>query len=205
MSGGNARRFRIIERQSVHRGFYGLDVLTLEHERFAGGWTGPLRRELLVQRPAVAVLPYDAMADLVVLVEQFRVGCIDVCPEPWLLEAVAGLIEPGETVETVAAREVREETGLELGRLVRVGRYRASPGGTSEHADVFIGEVVAAEAGTFGVAHEGEDIRTHVVPATEAFAMVATGRITAANGVIPLLWLQLHRERVRREWQRAAA
>jgi hypothetical protein len=30
--------------------------------------------------------------------------------------------------------------------------------------------------------------------------MVRDGRITAANSVIPILWLELNRERLRREW-----
>lgn len=199
-------RFRILARNRVHDGFYRLDVLTVAHERFLGGWTGPLRRELLVQRPAVAVLPYDPARDLVVLVEQFRTGCVDQPGEPWLVEAVAGLVEPGEAPPDVAAREVREETGLAIGRTEFVCRYHASPGGTSEQVDVFVAEVDAgAGAGVFGVAHEDEDIRTLVVPALEAFAMFADGRIIAANSVIPLLWLQLHRDRLRAGWRRAAA
>lgn len=207
MSGDDSEpRFRILTRERVHDGFYRLDLLTLTHERFLGGWTEPLRRELLVQRPAVAVLPYDPARDLVVLVEQFRTGCVDRPGDPWLVEAVAGLVEPGEPATAVAAREVQEETGLEIGRTEFVCRYHASPGGTSEQVDVFVAEVDAGAAGgVFGMAHEGEDIRTLVLPALEAFAMVADGRIIAANSVIPLLWLQLHRERLRAEWRRAAA
>ena len=202
------RRVRILERRRVHDGFYKFDALQLQHERFDGGWTGPLRRELLVQRAAVAVLPYDPTRDCVVLVEQFRTGRVDLAGEPWLIEAVAGLVEAGEPAAAVAAREVREETGLAIGRTAFVCRYHASPGGTSEEFDVFVAEVDAgagAGGGVFGVAHEDEDIRTLVVPAQEAFAMVADGRILAANSVIPLLWLQLHRDRLRAEWRRAAA
>lgn len=207
MSGEPARpRFRIVSRDVIHDGFYRFDLLSVSHTRFVGGWTAPLRRELLVQRPAVAVLPYDPVRDLVVLVEQFRAGCIDHPGEPWLVEAVAGLVEKGETAAVVAAREVAEETGLAIGRTAFVCRYHASPGGTSERVEVLVAEVDAGEGGgLFGVAHEDEDIRTLVVPAPEAFAMVADGRIIAANSVIPLLWLQLHRERLRAEWRVAAA
>ena len=199
-----APRVRILARERLHDGFYQFDLLSLEHERFDGSWTGPLRRELLVQRPAVAVLPYDPVTDRVVLVEQFRAGCIDGPGEPWLIEAVAGLQEAGETPEAVAAREIREETGLAAtGRMERVCRYRASPGGTSEQVDVYVAEIAApATGGLFGAADEHEDIRTHVVAAEELFAMVRDGRITAANSIIPILWLELNRERLRGAWGR---
>jgi ADP-ribose pyrophosphatase len=156
-----------------------------------------------VQRPAVAILPFDPVTDRVVLVEQFRAGCIDGPGEPWLVEVVAGLAEPDETPEAVARREVQEETGLDTGRIEFVCRYRASPGGTSEQVDVCVAEVAAPpKGGLFGAAHEGEDIRTHVVSAAEAFAMVRDGRITAANSIVPILWLELHHERLRRAWSR---
>ena len=63
-------------------------------------------------------------------------------------------------------------------------------------------EVAAPECGgVLGVAHEHEDIRTHVVPGRRRRSRWShDGRIIAANGVVPLLWLQLHRERLRREW-----
>jgi ADP-ribose pyrophosphatase len=200
------RQVEILDRRRVYDAFFKLDVLELRHERFDGGWTPPLRRELFVQRPAVVALPYEPERDVVVLVEQFRTGCVDHPGEPWLMEAVAGLVEEGEAPEAVARREVREETGLEAGRLAFVCRYQASPGGTSERVHVFVAEVAAPREGgqVFGLAHEHEDIRTHVVTAEEAFRMAEDGRVVAANGLIPLLWLRLNRERLRREWRRAA-
>ena len=91
------RRVRILERRRVHDGFYKFDALQLQHERFDGGWTGPLRRELLVQRAAVAVLPYDPEQDLVVLVEQFRTGCVDLPGEQALSSAEGGVGKEGKS------------------------------------------------------------------------------------------------------------
>lgn len=199
--GPDRRRVEILERRRLHDGFYQLDRLVLRHERFDGSWTPPVTRELLVQRAAVAVLPYDPKRELVVLVEQFRTGCIDLPGEPWLLEGVAGLNEAGETPEAVARREVLEETGLTARRIAAAGQYHSSPGGTSERVAVFVAEVEApAEGGIFGLAGEQEDIRTHVVPLAEAFAMADDGRIIAANGLVPLLWLRAHHARLRRAW-----
>jgi ADP-ribose pyrophosphatase len=193
--------FEILERRRLFDGFYAFDQLVIRHERFAGGWSPPLRRELLVQRHAVAVLPYDPRADVVVLIEQFRTGAIDAEEGPWLLEAVAGLCEPGEAPEHVARREMREEAGLEAGRLLPIGRYRSSPGGTSELVDVFVAEVSAPrEAGIFGLDCEHEDIRTVPVAAEDAFAALAEGRIVAATAVVPLLWLKAHRPQLRAQW-----
>ncbi len=195
------RHFEILDRRRLYEGFYRFERLLLRHERFAGGWTPPLVRERLIQPDAVAVLPWDPRRDRVVLIEQFRVGAVDAPEGPWLLEAVAGIIEPGETPAQVARRELLEEAGLEAGRLEHVGAYRASPGGTSERVEVFIAEVVTpAEAGVFGRADEHEDIRTVPMATAEAFERRRRGEIVAATAVVPLLWLEAHGEALRRRW-----
>lgn len=189
----------------MHQGFYAFDIIRLRHRRFDGGWTSPLRRELLVQRDAVAVLPWDPDRERVLLVEQFRVGALDAGDGAWLLEAPAGLLEAGETPERCARRELLEECGLEAGRIEPALRYRSSPGGTTETVHVFVAEACLESAGgLFGAADEHEDIRVHVLPSAQAFALVHAGRITATTGVVPLLWLQLHRERLRVLWRPAA-
>jgi len=195
------RHFEILERHRIYEGFYRFERLTVRHERFAGGWTPPLGRERLVQPDAVAVLPYDPRRDLVVLIEQFRVGALEAAEGPWLLEAVAGIVEPGETPEQVARRELVEEAGLVAGRLEHAGAYRSSPGGTTERVEVFVAEVEAPETpGVFGRADEHEDIRTRPMPAPEAFERRRRGEIVAATAVVPLLYLEARRPALRRLW-----
>ncbi|HEX8374211.1 MAG TPA: NUDIX domain-containing protein [Geminicoccaceae bacterium] len=200
------KRVDIVERRRVHDGFFKLDVLKLRHELFAGGMSELVTRELWVQRNAVTVLPYDPERDAVVLIEQFRTGAVEAPEGPWLTEGVAGLLDEGESPEQTAAREVREECGLELGRLDLAGVYIASPGSTSERVHAYVGEVEAPPPGDGdmrgGLATEHEDILARVVPADEAIAMFRQGRIVAANTVIPLQHLMLNRERLRREWRR---
>ena len=67
---------------------------------------GPeLVREVLERGHAVVVLPFDPKRNQVVLIEQFRIGALGVVADPWLVEPVAGIIEPGEQALEVARRE----------------------------------------------------------------------------------------------------
>ena len=81
---------------------------------------------------AAALLPYDVERDQVVLLEQFRIGAIETSHTPWLLEMVAGVIEPGELASEVIHREAMEEAGLAVGDCEFALSYLVSPGGTSE-------------------------------------------------------------------------
>ena len=102
----------IIERATVYQGYFRVDRYRLRHSLFAGGMSAPIEREIFERGHAVAVLPYDSIRDEVVLIEQFRAGAYAAGRPAWLLEIVAGIIEPGETRETVARRETQEEAGL---------------------------------------------------------------------------------------------
>ncbi len=198
---GEPGSWEIVERQQVYEGFFSLDVLHLRHRLFAGGWSEVIRRELFRTRRAAVVLPYDPVKDLVVLVEQFRTGATETGGSPWMIEACAGLTEPGESAEDVARRECLEECGLEPRRLAFCCEYAASPGSMTEWVSVFVGEVTAPDHGAlFGVAAEGEDIRSHVLPLAEALAQVRDRRIVAVTAVTSLLWLQANHAALRAEW-----
>ena len=196
----------VLEQTVAFDGFFKVMRYRLRHEQFAGGMGAELVREVLERGHAVAVLPFDPKLNQVVLIEQFRIGALGVVADPWLVEPVAGIIEPGERALEVARRETSEEAGLELLELVPACTYFASPGGSTETCRVFIGRVDAAGAGgVFGLADEGEDIKAHVVPLEEALAWLDDGRIHAATTIVALQWLALHRAALAERWGVAAS
>lgn len=191
----------IIARETLYRGFFSLDLYRFRHRLFNGQMSGVVTREIFERGHAAVLLPYDPQRDEVVLVEQIRIAAYDTSATPWLLEMVAGMIEPGESVEQVARREAQEEAGLSVGRTKPVLSYLASPGGTSERLSIMVGEVDATQAsGVHGLAEENEDICVHVVSRQQAYQWVEQGVIDNAASVIALQWLELHYQQLRQEW-----
>jgi ADP-ribose pyrophosphatase len=195
-------RVEILDKTVCYDGFFRLERYRLRHRLFSGAWSPVLTRELFERGHAAAVLPYDPALDVVVLVEQFRIGALEAPGSPWLLEIVAGVIDhPGETPEDVVRREAVEEANCQIQELVHIYDYFVSPGGTSERISLFCGKVDAAGAGgLYGLADEAEDIRVIVVPFTEAIAQLQAGKIKAAAPIIALQWLQLNHDQLRTRW-----
>ncbi len=199
-----ARQWELVERQTAFQGYFRLARYRFRHTLFDGGWSPVLSREVFERGHAAALLPYDPVRDEVALIEQFRVGAIDAPDGPWLLEFIAGIIDPGETAEDVVRREAVEEAGCTVDRVERICEYLVSPGGTTERTALFIGRAdLASVEGVHGLAEENEDILVHVVGAEEAIALADAGRISNAMGQIGLNWFARHHERLRREWQPA--
>jgi ADP-ribose pyrophosphatase len=195
-------RVELLERTTAYDGYFKIIRYRLRHRLFSGGMGPDLTREVFERGQAAAVLPYDPVRDQVVLVEQFRVGAYAAGDdEPWLIEPVAGIIEPDERPGDVAAREAKEEAGLVVTDLIPACEYFVSPGGATEICKVFIGRVDATGAGgVHGLADEGEDIRVHVVTLDEALAWHAEGRLRVASTLVAVQWLALHRGEVRSRW-----
>ncbi|MEX0731337.1 MAG: NUDIX domain-containing protein [Aquisalimonadaceae bacterium] len=195
-------KLEIIEKQTCFKGFFRIERYHLRHGLFEGGMSPPLTRELFERGHSVAVLMFDANADAVVLVEQFRIGALEAATGPWLFELVAGMQDSGQTAEAVAHMEAREEADAELLDLISICEYLVSPGGSSERVSLFCARVdVEGLGGVHGLAHEGEDIRVHVVPYDEAQEMMRNGIINSAMPIIALQWLALNRERILDLWQ----
>lgn len=187
------RDVHVISEAFIYDGHMKLKVVTLEHRRYDGTLMGPIQREVLVRRPAVAVLLHDPARDEIVLVEQFRIGAIGTdCP--WVIELVAGLCEPGEETMDVARRETQEETGLEVDSLTEIGCVFNSVGGTNEQTTVYYGQVHADRALRFGgVDGEHEDIRVIALPVPAFVEKLRAGELRTATLSMAGWWFVANR------------
>lgn len=192
----------MISQKPLYQGFFRLNQYRFKHRLFNGQMSGEVVREIFERGHAGVLLPYDVLRDNVVLIEQIRIASIETSQTPWLLELVAGMVEPGEDIEQVVRREAQEEADISVGRCKPVLSYLASPGGTSERLSIMVGEVDSSTAkGVHGLAEENEDIRVHVVSREQAYRWVEEGVIDNAASIIAIQWLQLHYQSLRDEWR----
>jgi len=107
------------------------------------------------------------------LVRQFRAG---IASET--LEVPGGMVDPGETPERTAARELEEETGFVPGRLVPLGACHPNPGIQDNRLHSFL----ALDCTRQGPPRldPGEDIQVERVPAASLRERVERGEITHA-------------------------
>ncbi|MFV0477088.1 MAG: NUDIX domain-containing protein [Parahaliea sp.] len=193
---------RVLAQEQVFKGYFSIRELTLQHRRFEGGWSEPLVREVFDRGDVVGVLPYDPVTDSLVLIEQFRPGAMRGQDSPWMLELVAGVVEPGESDMEVVHREAREEADCELDELLPIARFFTTPGACSERVQLFCGRVTQADiGGVHGLADEGEDILVHAIARTEALQLLREDRISNGLTLVALQWLALQGESLRQRWR----
>lgn len=163
----------------VHSGrVLDLDVDTV---RFPDGSVGEL--EMIRHSGASAVVPLfpGAAADPeILLLRQFRHAA-----DGPIWEVPAGRLDPGETPEACARRELVEEAGLHAGRLDRLTTIFTTPGFTDERIHLFVArDLVATEH------HREADefIETHRMPLSRALAMIRSGEVTDAKTAVSLMF-----------------
>lgn len=138
--------------------------------------------DVVRHRASVVLIPMPS-PDEVVLVRQYRhaVG-------QWLWELPAGTSDPGEDVETAAARECHEEIGLRPRRLTRLGSLLPTPGYCDEEMVFYLAEDlhIPAEA----AAHdEDEQLEPRTFTLAELQDMAGRGELTDMKTVCGLALL----------------
>jgi ADP-ribose pyrophosphatase len=195
------KEYELLHSEMISDGFFKLHRMRIRHRSFHGDWCAPVVRERLEDISAVSVLLYDPDADAVVLVEQFRAGMLGVQDPPWSMETVSGFCDKSHEVpEDVARREVFEETGCQVMQLTSIGSFFVSPGFSVERIYLYVGRVDSRQAdGIHGLAHEGEEIRVHVMSRVQALDELFNG-LCSTSVLIAMQWLDRHREALLRQW-----
>ncbi|MCL2474045.1 MAG: NUDIX domain-containing protein, partial [Alphaproteobacteria bacterium] len=161
----------------------------------------------------IGVLLYDPKSDNIILVEQLRAGVLSAVKgnlsnfyasemNPCCKEIVLGMIESDELPEQAAIRESLEETGCEVLELSPIIKYFSSPGGITEYVHLYAGRVnTSVQNGEIhGNKEENEDIKVHVLPASEAIRLLYANQLNDGHTIIAIQWFATRRTDLRSKW-----
>jgi ADP-ribose pyrophosphatase len=182
--GDSSKQSSAVGRVSSRRIYSGKVIsVDLDEVRFPGGMTGEL--EMVRHSGASAVVPLlDSPHELhVVLIRQYRYAA-----GGYIYEVPAGRLDPHETPESCASRELKEETGYAAAVFRKLTTIYTTPGFTDEKIHIFVAEQLTPGKS----AHEPDEfLELHPVPLSEAVEMVRTGKIVDAKTCIALLLTEL--------------
>jgi nudix-type nucleoside diphosphatase (YffH/AdpP family) len=135
------------------------------------------------------VLPFDAARRVALVCRQPRVGPLYSGFEPHLVEAAAGMIDPGEAPAATAVREAHEELGVRLAAVEPVAAAWSMPAVSSERIHLFLASYPAADrvGDGGGVADEGEDIEVIERPLKALLQEADAGTLTDLK-TLALVW-----------------
>jgi len=127
---------------------------------------------------SVIIIPIDQDGNLL-FVRQYRHAA-----GRDLLELPAGTRDGDEPYEECAAREIREETGMEAGTLKKVGEFFLAPGYSTEFMQVFLATDLKHNPLE---ADDDEFLSVEKIPLNKAVEMVAQGEMPDAKSLAALL------------------
>lgn len=186
MSDERPRAWRVLREEHLqHCRIFDVHVATMESPH-----TGSSHPFYRIESPAwvnvVALTPQDEL----VMVRQFRHG-----PRVVTLEIPGGLVDPGETPEEAAARELIEETGYRAGRLASLGSLNPNPAlfGNRCHMQVALDCVPAGAIQNSAT----EETLVELVPLAVLPDLLRDGAIDHALVVAALYAFELWRARAR--------
>lgn len=162
--------------------------LDIDLVRFPDGSSGPL--EMIRHPGASAVVPFldepEAPDPRILLLRQFRHAAGD----SYIWEIPAGRLDPGETPEACAARELTEEAGMVASRMVRLTTFYTTPGFTNEKIHLFM--AVGLKEGEHRREHD-EFMEVHTFQWSKVWQMMESGEICDGKTLLALFYAQAFR------------
>ena len=103
------------------------------HWTFASRKSNPILGQFPLKADAVVIIPIHKKQRNLVAIKEFRVPLGD-----YEYGLPAGLYDPNESAEDVARRELKEETGLDLTKVLYVSPASVSSAGLSDESVVYV-------------------------------------------------------------------
>ena len=198
----NSKHAELVLRRTDFDGYHKLETVICKPLSLAtDGYAGEMTREVFHCGTIASTLLYIPETDEILFNREFRMAAwIENAADPFLIECSAGGVDSDETPEEAAKREAFEETGSEVLDLISAGVVYPSPSCLAETFHVFIGRIARTSTGVFGLAGEGEQIQTLLLPVAEVERMLDAGVFTNATTCLLLHWFFRHKLQIRDKW-----
>jgi ADP-ribose pyrophosphatase len=160
-------------RRTIYKGSivnFGLETVSLPNQE--------LMALEIVRHPGGAVIVAVDNEGKICMVKQFRHAA-----GGWIWELPAGILDPGESAELTARRELKEETGCIADEWTSLGRMYTSPGFCDEILHAFLARSLEKGAAT-PEAHEFIEIYWLSVPDIDK--MIGDGTIIDAKSIVAI-------------------
>lgn len=156
-----------------------------------------IQREVIHCSDAVSVLIFAPEIDSFVLCREFRVGVFlnQAQDDPYILQAVAGMVDKDKKPEEIALMEIKEEAGLEAGELTHIATAYTSPGRMTEKTYCYYTEVKGIpQNGLHGLPEEHEEIATCVLKREAVYKMMDELKIRDSMTLLALNWFRANKK-----------
>ena len=157
---------KVTKREVVtKRPFLNLMEATYDNKGKEGKWTYVSRSTKKTGQSDAVMVVGITKDNKIVLIKQYRVPV-----DGYIIEFPAGLIDEGETAEEAAKREFKEETGMEITKIIKVSPSTFNSAGLTDETVTMVFAEVEGEPSTEGN-ESTEDIEILVLDRVQLYEL----------------------------------